>query len=188
LANIPAASLQGVDLAQIHAVNPVAAVEIERLGLKMESGHESDEEFERLCQLLFDVGAHIKSQRLLLANAREGDRLHSLYKKLFGTDAEVKFHSAVRAFEEQFLVDLVRLRSDRYLSVVYRCIDKGQIGTLRPQLPELSRNAHEVAITQEDNGVIVADVYPAQPSEAKEFVESTPLVFDNALWMYDEAV
>jgi len=102
MVSIPAASLNGVNLARIREQFPEKAVEIERIGKLLLTGMESEDEFLRLCRLLFEVGEKTKSAELLRANASEGDAAYTLYKELHGPKAEEAFRRSIAPLSGNF--------------------------------------------------------------------------------------
>jgi len=116
---IPAANIGDTDLAALGRTNPEAAGEITRLQDLMHRGEETKEEFLRLCQLLFDVGAVVASEYLLRRNLDyyEG---HTLYRRLFGTTRQDEFDAAIDAFKSQFDLELVPLAKQDFLVSSFR--------------------------------------------------------------------
>jgi hypothetical protein len=105
---IPAANIGDTDLVALAQTNPMAAKEIARLEDLMNRGEETNEEFLRLCQLLFDVGSVAASEYLLRRNL-DGYEGHALYIRLFGTARQEEFEAAIEAFKAQFDLELVLL-------------------------------------------------------------------------------
>src|SRR5882724_2227072 len=107
---IPAASIAGVNLDRIREHHPDSAREIERIGRSLVAGTETEHELLQLCELLFRVGEKRKAEELLLPNAKDGDVLHDLYRRLFGSVAEENYQNALKAFSSDFGVILARIR------------------------------------------------------------------------------
>jgi len=103
---IPAASIGDTDLVALAKTNPDAAREIARLEDLMNRGEETEEEFRRLCQLLFDVGS-VDAAEILLRRNVAGDKDRALYTQLFGTAKPDEFDDAIEAFKRQFNLELV---------------------------------------------------------------------------------
>jgi hypothetical protein len=178
---IPAASLRGVDLDRLRRDHPVQAEEISRIGLLMNQGEETDEDFRQLCQLLYDVGCVAKSEELLRANAKEGDNNHALYMRLHGTLAEEKLIQAVDYLERQFGIALTRLRSPRYLNVVYSSKPLSVPSDVEKRLFALLTKEAEVDVIYYGPGEIVADVFEMASDESVA-VKGQPLVYDHGVW------
>jgi hypothetical protein len=115
---IPAANIGDTDLPALAETNPEAAKEIARLEALMNRGKETQEEFFRLCQLLFDVGAVAASEYLLRRNI-ECDRGHALYSRLFGTAKQTEFDTAIEAFRSQFGLNLVFVETEDFLVATF---------------------------------------------------------------------
>jgi hypothetical protein len=111
---IPAANIGDTDLVALAQTNPEAAEEIVRLVDLMDRGEEADEEFLRLCQLLFDVGSTNAAEYLLRRNLDYyGGR--DLYTRLFGRAKEEEFDAAIEAFKSQFDLELVLVAQNDFL-------------------------------------------------------------------------
>lgn len=116
---IPAANIGDTDLAALAQTHPEEAREIARLQALMNCGEETDEEFLRLCQLLFDVGSVAASELLLRRNIDYyGGR--NLYITLFGTAKQEEFDTAIEAFQSQFGLELVLVAQRYFLVTTYR--------------------------------------------------------------------
>jgi hypothetical protein len=116
---IPAANIGDTDLIALAQTNPDAAKEIARLEALMNRGEETEEEFRRLCQLLFDVGSIAAAEYLLRRNL-DGYDGEALYTRLFGTAKQEEFDAAIEAFEAQFNLELAPVAQRGFLVSMFR--------------------------------------------------------------------
>jgi len=116
---IPAASIGDTDLVRIAKSNSEAANEIARLSDLMDRGEETKDELLRLCQLLFDVGSVAASEYLLRRNLDCYQGL-SLYIRLFGTERQDEFETAIDAFKDQFDLELLPVAQNDFLVSTFR--------------------------------------------------------------------
>ena len=180
---IPAASVSATIIDRIRGVNANAASEIERIARLMRQGDETEAEFCKLCGLLFNYGEKEKAEELLLPNATEGDRLHSLYRHFFGGTAEATFDAAIHTFSKQFGVTLVRLRSHRLLSAVYSCSLIDGAAAVDQTIRPLCLRGCEVQITYEFGSSIVADVYLSEEDDRDSGIVAVPLQYTHEMWI-----
>lgn len=118
---IPAANIGNVDLVAIAEKHPVAAKEISRLATLMYRGDETPDEFRRLCELLFEVGATVDSEYLLRRNVSDAVD-EALYAELFGTSKREDFDAAVAAFRCQFEIELSLVQEHDFLVCKFRSV------------------------------------------------------------------
>lgn len=114
---IPAATVQDVDLSSL---SPATAAEIRRLGQLMEHGGETPEQFAHLVRLLHQAGFVAKSEYLLRRNMDAAADGAALYRELYGTDKPDEFAAAIKAFADQFSLDLKLKKERDFLDCLYR--------------------------------------------------------------------
>jgi hypothetical protein len=115
---IPAANIGDTHLIALARTNPDAAKEIARLEALMNRGEETDDDFLRLCQLLFDVGS-VAAAELLLRRNLDYYQGEALYARLFGTAKQEEFDAAIEAFTLQFSLDVVLVAQREFLVAVF---------------------------------------------------------------------
>jgi hypothetical protein len=116
---IPAANIGDIDLIALAQTNPGAAKEIARLEDLMIRGEETKEEFRRLCELLFTVGA-VADAELLLRRNLDFYKGEVLYKQLFGTAKQEEFDAAIESFKIQFNIELEMTAKRDFLVTIFR--------------------------------------------------------------------
>jgi hypothetical protein len=166
----PAASISDVDL---DSIPEREAEEIARLGEKMEQGEDTEEDFLRLCQLLYTVGHRAKSEYLLRRNLEEGEPGHDLYIGLFGTVKQEEFESAVEAFKSQFDVEISFVEKCDFLDWEFH----SQGGPPRSDAFALLERPCEVRFSYSDETRIECNVVLLDPTR-------TVFKADERLFMY----
>lgn len=118
---IPAASIDGVDLHRIEQVSAADAAELRQLGKDLNEPDFTDARFIRLVELLLKHGEKQLAEDLLRGNViDEGDELHAAYRRLFGTVADEELESQIAHFAGQFRVTLENTgESNGFLCPVY---------------------------------------------------------------------
>lgn len=175
---IPAASIGNTDSGTVAQTNPVAAEEIARLEDLMNRGEESEDDFLRLCQLLFDVGSVADSEYLLRRNLEYYDG-ESLYKRLFGTVKQGEFDSAIDAFKSQFDLNITLAEKNGFLETTFHS-DGGP-----PRSDDLRLFSHtceiKVGYIQQDK--IEADIVLLAPDrDVFDADECLFMCFVNGVW------
>jgi len=184
MSSIPAASVYGVEVDRIRETDPIAATEIERIGRLLLTGEETEEDMLLVCRLLYEHAEKGIAELLLVANATEGDELHSLHQRLFG-GVNDEYERAVRNFSDQIGVTLDRVRSPRLYSYVYTC-SKPSLGHLAIlPLSNFSTWPLETQITYEPGTGILADLYSASESSDQSF-HPLSLRYHNGSWRKDD--
>ncbi len=171
---IPAASIGGINVTAIRAVDPSAAKEIERIGAKLAAGTDSDADVLRLCQLLLRFGETQKAEAMLSASVDDTDA-GRLFRATFPGRIST-FESAIDAFKVQFSVILRMISSNRVLHRVFQVQHCAAISS-DPVVAMLKRVGCEVDL-RDENG-IVGDVQV--PGEA----HAIPMIFAGATWTVD---
>ena len=175
---IPAANIGNVDLGALAEKHPIAAKEIARLASLMYRGDETPDEFRRLCQMLFEVGATADSEYLLRRNVSDANDA-ALYAKLFGTTKQGDFDTAVAAFECQFEIELSLVEQHDFLVCKYHsngCPPRDDAFRL------LSRPC-EVEIAYIERDQIEAEIVIDEPSRTVfDLGECLSLSFINGVW------
>ena len=175
---IPAAGIGDTDLDSVAQSNPVAAKEIARLEDLLNRGEETNEEFLRLCQLLFDVGSVAAAEILLRRNLDyyEGE---ALYATLFGTEKQDEFDAAIQAFELQFNVQLSLKERTNFLELTFH----SDGGPPRSDDFSLLSRQCEIQIGYIEQDKIEADVVLHDPDrEVFQADECLFMYFVNGVW------
>lgn len=118
---IPAANIEDVDMESVAQRDPAAAQEIAELATLLGQGEETEEQFRRLCQVLYELDEKAEAEYLLRRNLEEGDENHKLYLQLFGTLKIDELRAAINAFEAQFEAKLEFIEKLGFLDETYRC-------------------------------------------------------------------
>ena len=175
---IPAANIGDTDLVTLARTNPDEAKEIARLEALMNRGEESDEEFLRLCQLLFDVGSTAASEYLLRRNL-DGCEGRALYTRLFGTTKPEEFDAAIEAFQSQFDLPLEFVAQSGFL--VSRFHSSG--GPPRSDAFALLSKPCEIKIGYVEQDKVEADVTLLDPGRDVFHADECMLMFFvNGVW------
>jgi hypothetical protein len=118
---IPAASIDGVNVEQISKTHPEKAKEIARIGELLNRGEETEDDLLQLGRLLYEVGKAKESEYLLRRNTcEENDAVHQLYLQLHGTTAEEYFMQSINSFTSQFGVELSQKQRRDFLCHTYQ--------------------------------------------------------------------
>jgi hypothetical protein len=187
MSEIPAGTIDDIDLGKVRAADPARAAQIEVLGERLHTGEMTNEELLTLCQLLHDVGEMARAESLLRSNVTDGDAGHSLYVRLFGDQLERLFEGAVSRFAEQFGVELCFLRSPRYLCKEFLLRSLGTCGNCPHKLKKILSYQSSVQITYFNSEEIVADAYVI-PNETALIDLSEQLLYDKGSWVVDHRV
>lgn len=169
---IPSASISGIDLQRIESDSANAAREIIRIGELLDHGNETEEDFIRLCDLLYAHGEPAKSEELLRCNiAEEGDAYYRAYRRLHDFTADIGFEKCILAFEAQFGVQFKKVMNSRFLRRDY--ISEPTIITVNtdPDIARFLATPCRVEFRYHPDGCI-ADIY----SIATTFPESDYLL------------
>jgi hypothetical protein len=178
---IPAANIGDLDLAVLAKTNPGAAEEIARLEDLMHNGLESKEQFRRLCQLLYEVGATDDAEYLLRRNLEfyEG---RPLYFQLFGTVKQEEYDRSIEAFQQQFGLTLRLHRSNDFLVSIFHTNG----GPPRSAVFALLSQPCEIKIGYIEKDRIEADVVLHDPGrDVFNADENMLLFFVNGVWELD---
>ena len=171
---IPAASLDGVDIAAIRRLDVSAADEIERIGAALTAGTDSEADLVHLCRLLLKFGERGKVEALLSASADDTDG-GRLFRELFATRIEA-FEAAIHAFQAQFSVTLSTATASRALHRVFQ-IDHCDSTSSDAVVLMLKTVGCEVDLRDEEG--IVADV------QVRGEIRAIPMVYTNGTWRID---
>jgi hypothetical protein len=175
---IPAANIGDTDLIALARTNPEAAKEIARLEDLMNRGEETNEEFLRLCQLLFDVGSVAAAEILLRRNLDfyEGG---VLYARLFGPAKQDEYEAAIEAFRSQFNLEMVLVAHDSFLVSTFRTDG----GRPRSDAFALLSHACEIRFGYVEPEKVEADVILLDPGRSVFHADECLLMsFVNGVW------
>jgi hypothetical protein len=176
---IPAANIGETDLEAVARVNPAAASEIAVLRDRMDVGEETEQEFLRLCRLLFEVGSAGPAEYLLRRNLESEDAL-SLYAELFGDQKPAEFERSIRAFESQFGAKLRHVATLGFLQSKFAAAGAMNVpaaarvlaGPFHAAFGYIERDSIEVSVTAED--------------ASGELTDATLLTFDGERWVPED--
>ena len=175
---IPAASIGDTHLDTVAQTNPAAAKDIARLQDLMNRGEESQDDFLRLCQLLFDVGSVADSEYLLRRNMEyyEGE---SLYGRLFGTAKQEEFATAIDGFRSQFDLKLTLAEKNDFLETTFH----SEGGPPRSDEFQLLSHPCEIKIGYIQQNKVEADIVMLAPDyDFFDADECLFMYFVNGVW------
>ena len=189
---IPAASIDDVNLEKIKKTHPAAAKEIAKIGELLNKGEERQDDLLHLGRLLYEVGEVGESEYLLRRNSvEENDVVHQLYLKLHGTTSQDYFMHSIAHFTSQFGVQLTQEQRNDFLCHTYQSIPISVSQNAYPELYEMLCGTCEVSFMYAERHQITADVISTSPERQhpKDFPEAEyafPLVYQDGQWIHDE--
>lgn len=176
---IPSANISELDISAIAKRAPVEAEMIASIAAKMRTGHETDQEFIQLCELLHDVGYGHIAKSLLIANSDGVDEASKTLVKLF-PECQTAYDTAITSFQRQYKVSLVLVCQRRIFCCVYRFVSE-RFRQIFWDCGSIEVTNFEIQITLESDGAVVGDVY------APNYNWAVPLQFDGEEWGADDS-
>lgn len=182
---IPAATIEGIDLASVAKDSPADADEIKVIGHSLAVGTETTEDIIRLCDLLYKHGKLAESEELLRCNVLEAnDKLYQAYTRLFGLAADEQFKLSLSVFETQFDVKLKTSKQLGFLKLECSSIPAKANATLDSDISLFLSHPCVIQFSYDSTGCI-ADVC----SSNDDLSERSYLILEvkNGIWTQKES-